>query len=275
MHINSPRWFTNAATSLSLALTSSIYSAPPCDADLDGDGQVGTSDLLLLFSSWGHCEGCVEDLDGDGVVSTHDLLELFSGWGPTVFEFAVGQDDAEAQQIAIEMLGAGGHLNAPSEVYERVVRDLDLIREAVPGLARQAHSPAWVANQMIAQILENESQQEYICLNEYYQVIDLDNLFSNWWVITFADNINILALIPIYTEAPAVNFAEPNGIIGGQNFWTPTDLGGGLWQWVIDDGWHDCFDGCDCHRVYTIQTDAKMNIEVISIEEFGQPWCDF
>ncbi len=266
---------TSVVASLALAFTSSIQAAPPCNADLDGDGQVATSDLLVLFSFWGPCLGCPADLDRDGSVNTNDLLDLFSEWGPTQFEFTAGQDDAEAQQIAIEMLGAGGPLNAPTEVYERIVRDLDLIRAAVHGLVGQTHSPAWVANQLIAQILEGEPQQEYLCLNEYYQVINLDNLFSNWWVITFADNINISALVPIYTEAPAVNIAEPNGIIGGQNFWSPTDLGGGLWQWVIDDGWLDCFDGCDCHRVYTIQTDAKKNVQIISIEEFGQPWCEF
>ena len=275
MRIFSQKMCAVAVAGLALTLTSSIHAAPPCDADLDDDGQVGTSDLLVLFSNWGPCLGCLADLDGDGSVTTSDLLQLFAGWGPTQFEFAVGQDDAEAQQIAIEMLGSGGPLNAPTDIYERVDRDLDLIRTAVPDLADQVHSPAWIANQMIAEILEDESQQEYLCLNEYYQVINLDNIFLDWWVLTFDGNINIPALIPIYTEAPAVNFAEPNGLIGGQNFWMPTDLGGGLWQWVIDDGWHDCFDGCDCHRVYTIHTDAKMTVKIISIEEFGAPWCDF
>ncbi|MCH8822864.1 MAG: hypothetical protein IH984_05075 [Planctomycetes bacterium] len=275
MRISSPRMFAVAVAGLALMLTSSIHAAPPCNADLDDDGQVGTSDLLLLFSSWGPCEGCVADLNGDGSVNTSDILELFAGWGPTQFEFADGQDDAEAQQIAIEMLGAGGPLNVPTDIYERVDRDLDLIRAAVPDLISQLHSPAWVEGQILAQILENEPQQEYLCLNEYYQVINLDNFSSNLWLITFADNINIPALAPIYAATPAVSFAEPNGIFGGQNFWTPTDFGGGLWQWVIDDGWHDCFDGCDCHRVYTIRTDSKKNVQIISIEEFGQPWCDF
>lgn len=275
MRTSNSRLCALAIAGLALVFTSSIHAAPPCNADLDDDGQVGTSDLLTLLSSWGPCEGCIADLDSDGNVATSDLLTLLSGWGPTLFAFADGQDDAEAQQIAIEMLGTGGPLNVPTDIYDRVDRDLDLIRAAVPELVGQVHSPAWLPNQMIAQILEDESQQEYLCLNEYYQVIDLDNLFSNWWVITFDGKINIKALIPIYTEAPAVNFAEPNGLIGGQNFWTPTDLGGGLWEWEIDDGWLDCFDGCDCHRVYTIQIDAKGTLEIISIEEWGAPWCEF
>ena len=52
--------------------------------DLNGDGIVNTSDLLLLFGSWGDCpdppQECAADLDGDGAVGTSDLLILFSNW---------------------------------------------------------------------------------------------------------------------------------------------------------------------------------------------------
>ncbi|MEE8156340.1 MAG: hypothetical protein V3T53_15405 [Phycisphaerales bacterium] len=53
-------------------------------ADLDGDGQVGASDLLILLASWGPCEdcaACAADLDGNGVVGASDLLILLSNWG--------------------------------------------------------------------------------------------------------------------------------------------------------------------------------------------------
>ena len=55
-------------------------------ADLDGDGLVSTSDLLILFANWGPCPppengDCPADLDGDGSVGTSDLLELFANWG--------------------------------------------------------------------------------------------------------------------------------------------------------------------------------------------------
>lgn len=52
-----------------------------CDADLDGNGSVGTSDLLILLGNWGLCDGCSSDLDGDGSVGTSDLLFLLSNWG--------------------------------------------------------------------------------------------------------------------------------------------------------------------------------------------------
>jgi subtilisin family serine protease len=53
-----------------------------CNADLDGDGNVSTADLLELLGSWGPCPGCPADLDGDGDVSTSDLLILLGTWGP-------------------------------------------------------------------------------------------------------------------------------------------------------------------------------------------------
>lgn len=56
----------------------------PLVGDLDGDGQVGVSDLLILLASWGTCEDCSDcpaDLDGDCSVGTSDLLILLSNWG--------------------------------------------------------------------------------------------------------------------------------------------------------------------------------------------------
>ncbi len=56
--------------------------APACPADLNGDGVVDVSDLLMLLSDWGSCPGdCPADLNGDGVVDVSDLLMLLSDWG--------------------------------------------------------------------------------------------------------------------------------------------------------------------------------------------------
>lgn len=52
--------------------------------DLDGDGVVSTTDLLILFSLWGLCDNCNDcpaDLDDDCTVGVSDLLTLFANWG--------------------------------------------------------------------------------------------------------------------------------------------------------------------------------------------------
>ena len=52
--------------------------------DLDGDGSVGVSDLLILLGDWGPCPpkgDCPADLDGNGSVGVKDLLILLGNWG--------------------------------------------------------------------------------------------------------------------------------------------------------------------------------------------------
>ena len=53
-----------------------------CLGNLNGDGIVGTLDLLALLGAWGPCIGCPADLDNDGQVGTLDLLGLLGAWGP-------------------------------------------------------------------------------------------------------------------------------------------------------------------------------------------------
>ena len=50
--------------------------------DLNGDGDVGFSDVVQVLSSWGVCAACPEDLTGEGTVDFADLLEVLSSFGP-------------------------------------------------------------------------------------------------------------------------------------------------------------------------------------------------
>ncbi|MCP3905325.1 MAG: hypothetical protein GY715_16990 [Planctomycetes bacterium] len=54
-----------------------------CPADLDGSGDVGFSDILVLISAWGPCPPvCPEDLNGNGQVDFADILVVIGVWGP-------------------------------------------------------------------------------------------------------------------------------------------------------------------------------------------------
>lgn len=66
--------------------TSAIRLTPivPPLGDLDGDGSVGASDLLILLTNWGpcpDCDDCPADLDGNCSVGASDLLILLVNWG--------------------------------------------------------------------------------------------------------------------------------------------------------------------------------------------------
>lgn len=55
---------------------------PDCEiGDLNCDGVVDVSDLLILLAAWGNCENCPADLNGDGTVDVSDLLVLLANWG--------------------------------------------------------------------------------------------------------------------------------------------------------------------------------------------------
>ncbi len=55
--------------------------APPCPADLNGDGEVAAQDLAALLSAWGTAKPSEADLNGDGSVGAQDLAVLLSAWG--------------------------------------------------------------------------------------------------------------------------------------------------------------------------------------------------
>ncbi len=65
--------------------------APPCPADLSGDGVVEAFDLGILLGAWGPCPApcdpgdplntCPADLSGDCVVEAFDLGILLGSWG--------------------------------------------------------------------------------------------------------------------------------------------------------------------------------------------------
>ncbi len=61
-----------------------IVCADSIPGDLDGDGSVGVSDLLILLASWGpcaDCDDCIADLNDDCSVGVGDLLILLANWG--------------------------------------------------------------------------------------------------------------------------------------------------------------------------------------------------
>ena len=271
------------AVAAALLFTATPAQAVECPGDVNGDCNVNVLDLIELLICFGQpatppCDPA--DIIADGTVNVLDLIELLLNFGqPCLFEYGSPLSDPEAEQIGLEMLGAGGPLLVPSAVYDRINQDLDRIRIVEGGLASESHSPAWLPNQMIVKVLTGFPQDEYQCLNAYYQVIAEQFLFSSgggdWYVITFAGNLNVPALAIEYAALAEIEFAEPNGLIGGQNFWVPTDLGLGVWRWNVDDGFLDCFDGCDCHNLYVFETTAPGGVTLISSSQVGAPWCPF
>ena len=55
----------------------------PCIAgDLNDDGLINVTDLLLLLRAWGPCQNqaCPTDLNQDGITNVADLQALLAAW---------------------------------------------------------------------------------------------------------------------------------------------------------------------------------------------------
>jgi hypothetical protein len=57
------------------------FSAPDCLADVNSDGSVNVSDLLLIVGAWGSNDA-EADVNEDGSVGVADLLMVIEAWGP-------------------------------------------------------------------------------------------------------------------------------------------------------------------------------------------------
>jgi alpha-tubulin suppressor-like RCC1 family protein len=61
------------------------YESPLCPADLNGDGVVNSSDMIILLNAFGNCPpsptSCPADLNGDGVVNALDVIILSNAYG--------------------------------------------------------------------------------------------------------------------------------------------------------------------------------------------------
>lgn len=58
-----------------------IYPEPVCPMDYDGDGTIGTNDIIIMFGEYGCVGNCDYDPDGDGIVGVMDLLMMLASVG--------------------------------------------------------------------------------------------------------------------------------------------------------------------------------------------------
>lgn len=194
--------------------------------------------------------------------------------GACPFAYDPPRASAEAEQIGLEMLGAQGPLRLPGPVYERVLRDLALVRAAWPVLADQEHLGRWVPDQIVVGLAGGCAIGDLAPTNACYQA-EPSHLFAEWYVLGLPGKLNAPALAAVYGALACVWSAFEDGIVGQENFWTPEDRGGGTWRWTVDDGFYDCFDGCDCHTFYRFDVDGAGAVTLVDTWREGQPWCVF
>jgi hypothetical protein len=248
--------------------------------DLDGDGEVQFADFALLAECLAgpdlgpppECDPNVftrADLDADGDADLRDLALFAPHFDARYFNYGPRRDNLEAEMLAMAL---SGKLRAPDAEYERILRDLQLIRAAYPQLETVIDDPDYAPNQLLVG-LEGEPPAGYAAFNQYYLVVD-EEIHSWWRVLTYCDNLNAEVLALEYAALPGIDWAEANFAIGIDDYITIQVLAT-TYRYHIDDGFWDCFDGCDCHREWVIDVDESGTVTLVSYNEWGMPWCDF
>ncbi|MBC8200890.1 MAG: hypothetical protein H8E86_02495 [Planctomycetes bacterium] len=72
--------YLGLADAAKFSFTVIAHEATTVPEDLDGDGSVGVSDILIALSDWGFCSCCSSDLNADGEVNVSDLLAIIAAW---------------------------------------------------------------------------------------------------------------------------------------------------------------------------------------------------
>jgi|GEM_PF-6808095 len=210
------------------------------------------------------------DLNHDGDVDLADLAALMPLMGLAYFDYGPHREDLEAEMLAMALRHT---LRAQESDYQRIRRDLALIRVAYPKLRDVIDDTDWVPKQLLLKLYPGQPNNNYKELNRFYQVVR--EQVQSWGILlTFCDNLNAEELDDIYAALPEVQWAQPNHLYGIDDFITVADLGG-RWEYWIDDGFMDCFDGCDCHREWLLQVDTAGVVYLIYYREWGMPWCEF
>ncbi len=275
---------TVIATTVLLMLVSSIRADVCLHGDGDGDADVDFGDFAALQrcftgdggSATAECEPF--DFDGDEDVGLDDYFAFSSaGTGPMAsFDYGPSpRDNVEAEQLALEHFSA---LLAQDAEYERILRDVAAIRTRQLHVANVIHDMSWLPTEMIVKVTDGLSRCGFDALNVFYRMSELEFLFQSgggtWYVVHFPGRLKTPLLSLDYAALPEVQFADPNGLIGTDDH-IQIQTGEDAWTYDLDDGFHDCFDGCDCHIFWTFTVDSAGNVDEVSRNCTGLPWCEF
>lgn len=271
-----------AAFVFSWVLGGAAFAQPcldPLPVDIDGDGDVDVDDHAILY---GCMTGPGEEASGKCVAADIDLDVDLADFGALTIEFtgawplfdygASPRDNVEAELLAVE---TSGEFLAPDALYDRILRELALIRDFDERTVSVVHDERWIPNQSIVKLIPDMGTEGYDELNRFYGAVDCDNLFGTWWVVSLPDVVvHTVVLSAMYDELPEVELAEANFLIGTDDKITVSP-GSGTFGYRIEDGFTDCFDGCDCFRIFEFTVTDGGNVTLDSYVEIGQKWCEF
>lgn len=169
------------------------------------------------------------------------------------------EGDEEAELIALCL---SGELSAPDDLYNRVLRDLAVIRvrfgDEYESIQSIRFRPPWVVgciimsfNDSTADEVANGEYHAWDELNQKYQVTEIDtsSIRYKWIVLYFKDKLHPRRLSELYGALPGVRYAEPNHIFGDSPNVYPRQTRLGI-TYLFRNAWGDLPSGALCNEYW-------------------------
>ncbi|MCK4412542.1 MAG: hypothetical protein KAY32_03255 [Candidatus Eisenbacteria sp.] len=103
-------------------------------------------------------------------------------------------------------------------------------------------------------------------LSAMFRLVGIEELFSDWFLLTFAHSLNIPYVAELYDRSFPIIYAEPNYTIGdGDRIYLFNKSN--VWHLVFSEGGGDCPSGCTWRTYYYLEVPAFGPIRLI--EEWG------
>ncbi|MEM7160555.1 MAG: hypothetical protein AAF799_47400 [Myxococcota bacterium] len=179
------------------------------------------------------------------------------------------RDDEEAELLAIE---ASEEIVAPTELYERALADLALIRADAPELSTIQARPRWRPDELRVSLdrdsdaaLMAGTYRDWDCVNEHYGVVEViaEGFFFSH-VLHFEGRFNIPLVQPDYMAVETVTSTE-SAITGGDGPDVCMSIDGDLHTYIFDDARGDCPAGCTEHAYTGYTVDGRGTLELLGV----------
>jgi hypothetical protein len=173
-----------------------------------------------------------------------------------VDEEALAETPRADENLELMALAFSDALTADPEIYDRLVRDVGLIRDAAPELSHIGFDSQGDDGKSLLVVPTEDAQErmwsgdyeEWNCLNAQLGIEQ--RFFSRSFVLLeFSGNFDMARVGELYEALPGIESTEVNGSIGdGPTICLTRE--GSTFQYVLDDAGGDCPAGCTTH-VYT------------------------
>lgn len=151
------------------------------------------------------------DTDNDGDVDLRDYSRFATAFLQEYFDYGQHREDPEAERLAIQL---SGELRAPDDVYERVRRDLEILRQLYLDLQGAFDTPEYGSGSLLVRLVSPTNREMFDALNAFFLVTS-DYQFHNdpgLHLLQFCDELNAPVLALVYEGLDEVQYAEPDWV---------------------------------------------------------------